>query len=57
MVSGGIKPGYQAVCLVYSDVVLTQPHDGYTAEQIQQVIDFAGSHNIFPDRRKSASNP
>lgn len=36
---------HQAVCTAYSDFVLTQAHNGYTADQIQRVIDFAGSHS------------
>jgi hypothetical protein len=48
-ISGGIKPAYQAVCLAYSDFVLAQAHNGYTPEQIQHVIDFAGSHKLMPD--------
>lgn len=48
MVSGAIKPGYEAVCIAYSNFVLTQAHNGYTPEQIQQVIAFAGSHSLMP---------
>lgn len=36
---------HQAACIAYSDFVLTQAHNGYTADQIQRVIDFAGSHS------------
>lgn len=46
---GTIRPAYQAVCLEYSNFVLTQAHNGYTPEQIQRVIDFAGSHPISPN--------
>ena len=48
MVSGAVKPGYEAVCVAYSNFVLTQAHNGYTPEQIQQVINFAGSHSLMP---------
>lgn len=56
-ISGGMKPGYQAVCLFYSDFVLTQAHNGYTPEQIQHVIDFAGSHEVFPGKPDQFSMP
>ncbi|WP_131810553.1 hypothetical protein [Mycolicibacter sinensis] len=46
--SNSIKPAYQALCVAYSDFVLTQSHNGYTPEEIQRVIDFAGSHPIDP---------
>lgn len=52
-VASGLKPAYQAVCLAYSDFVLTQARNGYTPEQIQQIIDFAGSHKVDP----STSDP
>lgn len=48
-IGGGIKPAYQAVCLAYSDFVLTPAHNGHTPEQIQHVIDFAGSHKVMSD--------
>ncbi len=44
--ASAIKPAYQALCVSYSDFVLTQAHNGYTPEEIQRVIDFAGSHPI-----------
>ncbi|MCV7286042.1 hypothetical protein H7J87_11940 [Mycolicibacterium wolinskyi] len=49
-ISGAIKPGYEAVCIAYSDFVLNQAANGYTPEQIQRVIDFAGSHTLLPGR-------
>jgi hypothetical protein len=48
-IDGGIKPAYQAVCLAYSDFVLTQAHNGYTPEQFQHVVDFADNHKLMPD--------
>lgn len=57
MASGAIKPGYQALCIAYSDFVLTQAHNGYTPEQIQRVIDFAGSHSLMPGQRDRATMP
>jgi hypothetical protein len=49
-VVSGLKPAYQALCVSYSDFVLTQAHNGYTPEQIQEVIDFASSHTVNPER-------
>lgn len=45
-VGNSIQPAYQALCVTYSDFVLTAAHNGYSPEQIQHVIDFAGSHRI-----------
>ncbi|KMV18290.1 hypothetical protein ACT17_11675 [Mycolicibacterium conceptionense] len=56
-ISGAIMPGYEAVCVAYSDFVLNQAHNGYTPEQIQRVIDFAGSHKLLPDRRDQYHMP
>lgn len=41
---GGSRPMHQVVCTAYSDFVLTQAHNGYTAEQIEKVLIYAASH-------------
>ncbi|WP_131820199.1 hypothetical protein [Mycobacteroides abscessus] len=44
LLEAGSRPLHQAVCMEYSDFVLTQAHNGYTPEEIQHVLDFAGNH-------------
>ena len=57
MLSGALKPGYEALCIAYSNFVLTQAHNGYTPEQIQQVINFAGSHRLMPGQPDDITMP
>lgn len=64
LLEAGSRPLHQAVCMEYSDFVLTQAHNGYTPEQIQRVLDLAANHAtatdeppVVPSPEPSASAP